>query len=376
MAMPDVMVLTLHYYFVEWPMNTFRVIANRYEVLEPLGRGGFGSVFKVKDLDTGEMLALKYLVGDESRPLDTRRFQREFQHLSRLDHPHIVKVKDTGTDGTACFFTMEYLQGVTLEEALKAPDTGLYRVLQNGSDVFREILIQICEALACIHANGLVHRDLKPANIFLQSDQNGPHVKILDLGMVKFRGDDISPLTEEGTMLGTVHYMSPEQIRGVHVDHRSDLYTLGVVLYEVLTGQKPFLGKNSSAVVLKHLNEIPVPPRVYNLDVPHDLQLVVLKLLEKEPERRYRLANDLLADLVPSKSYAGRGISEPEPPLLLQHPRFLGRSQEVGQARGLLADVANFEENRLSGFKSRRFVYCTVAAIERPIASYTIDALS
>ena len=320
-------------------MNAPTIIANRYEVLASLGRGGFGSVFKVKDLETDEILALKYLANHESSVLDARQFEREFQHLARLQHPHIVSVKDTGTDGDGCYFTMEYLEGVTLEEALKSPNTGLYQVLQNGSDVFREILIQICEALACIHSQGLIHRDLKPANIFLQSDQNGPHVKILDLGLVKFRDDGPSPLTEEGTMLGTVHYMSPEQIRGVHVGHRSDLYTLGVVLYEVLAGQKPFLGKNSAAVVLKHLNEVPVPPRVYNLDISHDLQLIVLKLLEKEPERRYRFANDLIADLVPSKSHSERKIAEHEPAQLLQHPRFLGRSEEMAQARDILADV-------------------------------------
>ncbi|MBT4137155.1 MAG: protein kinase, partial [Candidatus Latescibacteria bacterium] len=320
-------------------MNMPTLIANRYEVLESLGRGGFGSVFKVKDQETDDIVALKYLTSNESNGLDARRFQREFQHLSRLKHPHIVSVIDIGTDGDACYFTMEYLNGVTLEDALKSPDTGLYRVLQNGGDVFKEVLVQICEALACIHAQGLVHRDLKPANIFLQSDQNGPHVKILDLGLVKFRNDDPSPLTEEGIMLGTVHYMSPEQIRGVHVDHRADLYTLGIVLYEVLTGQKPFMGQNSAAVVLKHLNEVPVPPRVYNLDVPLDLQLVVLKLLEKEPERRYRLANDLLKDLDGTKSYAGRDFAISEPPLLLQHPRFLGRSEEMAQARKLLKDV-------------------------------------
>lgn len=320
-------------------MDTPKIIANRYELLESLGQGGFGSVFKVKDLENDEIVALKYLANRADGVLDARRFRREFQHLARLKHPHVVAVKDTGQDEAGCYFTMEYLEGVTLGEALKAPDTGLYQVLQSGGDIFREILIQICEALACIHSNGLVHRDLKPANIFLQSDQSGPHAKILDLGLVKFRSEEPSPLTEEGIMLGTVHYMSPEQIRGVHVDHRSDLYTLGVVLYEVLTGQKPFLGQNSASVVLKHLNEIPVPPRVYNLDVPHDLQLVVLKLLEKEPERRYRFANDVIADLKPSKSTSGRGKSKNEPTQLLQHPRFLGRSEEMATARRMLADV-------------------------------------
>jgi eukaryotic-like serine/threonine-protein kinase len=321
------------------PMDNPRIIDSRFEILDSLGRGGFASVFKVKDLQTGEVMALKHLANSTENPLDARRFEREFQYLSRLRHDHIVSVKDTGTDGDACYFTMEFLEGVTLDAALKAPGTGLYEVLQKGSVVFREIMIQLCEGLACIHANGLIHRDLKPSNIFLLSDQNGPHAKILDLGLAKFRGEDPSPLTEIGIMLGTVHYMSPEQIKGVHVDHRADLYTLGVVLYEILTGQKPFMGQNSAAVVLKHLNEIPVPPRVYNLDVPQDLQLVVMRLLEKEPERRYRFADDLLADLVGSKSRIARRAILNDSPHLLQHPRFLGRPDEMAIARKLLGEV-------------------------------------
>ena len=316
-----------------------RLIANRYEVIEPLGSGGFSTVLKVKDQHTGDILALKYMSHHTLSDEQKRRFQREFRLLSRLDHPHIVSVKETGTDEDSLFFTMEYLQGFTLDQVLKTPTASLCLALRSGGEIFRKILFQTCDALNYIHAHGLVHRDLKPANIFLQTSAMGPHIKILDLGMVKLKEEGQEAQTEEGVMLGTVHYMSPEQIRGVHVDSRADLYTLGITLYEIMTGRKPFEGKNSASVILKHLNEIPVPPRVYNLDISHDLQLVVLKLLEKEPERRYRSSEDLLADLSGPKTPPDALESRFEAPDILLHPRFLGRNTEIVEARKLFADI-------------------------------------
>ena len=315
------------------------IIAGRYEALETLGSGGASAVFKVRNQITGETLALKRLSGLENSPEEIGRFHREFRLLSRLDHPHIVSVRDTGIDGDVPYFTMEYLQGATLAQILENPDDPLCASLQTDFDLLRTVLSQICSALAYIHARGMVHRDLKPANLMVLRTHPVPLVKILDLGTARFRERDEVQTTRSGAILGTLHFMSPEQIRGVHLDGRSDLYSLGVILYEVLTGKRPFDGSTAVTVAFQHINELPVPPRVHNLGVPHDLQLIDLRLLEKEPARRYRSAADLLADLLDPDRLDVMATPEASPPALLLYPRFLGRSKEMAQARQSLADV-------------------------------------
>ncbi|MDP6778487.1 MAG: serine/threonine-protein kinase [Candidatus Latescibacteria bacterium] len=283
-------------------MASQRVIADRYQILDLIGQGGSGTVHSATDRHTDEVVALKLLDRIQTSKPDIRRFRREFRLLSNLEHPHIISVKDAGTDGEVMYFTMEHVQGPSLAEVLSDPDGALATSLCDDPDLVRLLICQLSSGLAHIHEQGMVHRDLKPENILL--DLDGPrgeeapfHAVILDLGLARFKDNVGESVTRSGDIVGTVHYMSPEQVRSIHVDGRSDLYSLGAILYEILTGNKPFTGDSALSVAHKHINELPIPTRVYSLEVPHDLQLVAMRLLEKEPARRYRSAADLLADL-------------------------------------------------------------------------------
>jgi len=320
-------------------MSDQGIFGGRYQVLNRLGGGGASQVYRVRDLEAGGVLALKLFLGLNPPPDEVARFHREFRLLARLSHPHIVSVAETGEHEGSPYFTMELLSGETLAQHLGRADDTLCQALRGDPALLREVLAQICGALGYVHGQGLVHRDLKPANIMVTPGHAVPHVTVLDLGTARFRGRDEVRTTRVGTMLGTVQYMSPEQIRGVALDGRADLYSLGVVLYELLCGKRPFDGDGPATVAVQHLRELPVPPRVHSLEVPHDLQLMTLRLLEKEPTRRYRTAEDLVLDL---RDPDGPDVGQPpelERPVLLLHPRFSGRRDEMASARSALADL-------------------------------------
>jgi len=264
------------------------VFGDRYRVLSLLGSGGMGQVFRVADQTSGETLALKVL-----RPLDSddsdrvRRFQREIQILTRIRHPAVLRILDWGTSPTGLFFVTELVDGEDLKLAIR----------KRGPWPAAETAVlgaTLADALAAAHAQGVIHRDVKPNNVMLGKDGS---VRLLDFGLARGSGIDVTTLTRTGTMLGTPGYMSPEQFDAHGVDERSDLYSLGVVLFEVLTGRLPFAGQTPIAVALAHKTQTPPLPRSLRPGVPAWIEHIVMRCLEKEPEKRYASAPELSAEL-------------------------------------------------------------------------------
>ncbi len=265
---------------------TGRILSNRYELLERVGGGGMAFVYRARDLLLDRIVAVKILsphfTGDEDF---VRKFRREAQAAARLSSPNIVSVYDVGQDGDVHYIVMEFLHGKTLKQVLneKGP-LAVADALQIGR--------QIAEALQVAHKYGVIHRDIKPHNIMLTPDG---HVKVADFGIA--RAATTSTLTDSGALMGSVHYISPEQARGGIVGERSDIYSLGVVLYELLTGQVPFTGDSMFSIALKHLQETPKSLREINPDIPARVEQVVAKAMSKDQASRYQTADELAADL-------------------------------------------------------------------------------
>ncbi|TSD99222.1 Stk1 family PASTA domain-containing Ser/Thr kinase [Skermania sp. ID1734] len=274
-------------------MTTPRRLSERYELGEILGFGGMSEVHKAIDHRLGRDVAIKVLRADLARdPTFYLRFRREAQNAAALNHPAIVAVYDTGEaeteTGPLPYIVMEYVDGDTLRDIVRTKGPMMPRRAM-------EIIADVCAALDFSHRNGIVHRDIKPANIMI--NRSGA-VKVMDFGIARAIADSSSPMTQTAAVIGTAQYLSPEQAQGEQVDARSDVYSLGCVLYEILTGEPPFRGDSPVAVAYQHVREDPQLPSRVHPGVPRELDSVVLKAMSKNPANRYQTAAEMRSDLV------------------------------------------------------------------------------
>ena len=263
-----------------------RTLADRYAVSRRVGVGGMADVYLATDTQLHRDVALKILhpqyADDEGF---VERFRREAQAAAKLQHPNIVQIYDWGREGDFNFIVMEYVEGLSLKDYLS--EEGPLEI-QDASRIARDVLA----ALAYAHRSGLVHRDIKPGNILIGADNK---VQVTDFGIA--RAEATSTMTQTGTILGTAYYLSPEQAQGHSLDGRSDIYSLGIVLYEMLTGRRPFEGESPVSIAYKHVREVPRPPSVYRADLPRPLEAIVMNALAKKPEDRYSSAALMGRDL-------------------------------------------------------------------------------
>jgi beta-lactam-binding protein with PASTA domain/predicted Ser/Thr protein kinase len=283
-------------------MEEPRRLGNRYELGAVLGRGGMAEVYMARDIRLGRAVAVKTLRADMARDATFQaRFRREAQSAASLNHPAIVAVYDTGEDyigGVSLpFIVMEYVDGSTLRDLLHSGR----KLLPERS---LEITGGVLQALDYSHRNGIVHRDIKPANVMLT---RGGAVKVMDFGIARAMGDAGMTMTQTAAVIGTAQYLSPEQAKGEQVDARSDLYSTGCLLYELLTGRPPFIGDSPVAVAYQHVREAAQPPSYYDPEVPPVVDAIVMKSLAKHPDERYQSADEMRADL--ERALDGRPVA-------------------------------------------------------------------
>ena len=276
-----------------------RILARRYELQELIGGGGMADVYKAQDKLLDRAVAVKILHQQYANDAEfVEKFRREATAAAKLAHPNIVNIYDVGEDGGSQYIVMEYVSGPTLKEVIQ--QKGCLEPIEAV-----RIAKEIASALESAHRNNLVHCDIKPHNILVMPDG---HIKVTDFGIA--RAVSASTMTYSGSVMGSVHYFSPEQAKGTVITTKSDVYSLGVVLYEMLTGQLPFNGETSVSIALKHLQEEPVPIRQLNPSIPPVLEAIVQKAMSKDPADRPS-STELYADLNQAKAMlAGRGISQ------------------------------------------------------------------
>jgi len=263
-----------------------KLLTGRYELLEKIGEGGMAVVYKAKDRLLNRYVAVKILRPEYTRDAQfVDSFRRESQAAAGLESPNIISIYDVGKEGNIYFIVMEYIDGMSLSDVIKVEAPMDYKAAIS-------ITKQIASALSVAHSHNIIHRDIKPHNIMMKSDGTA---KLGDFGIAKAVSD--STLTETSKIIGSVHYFSPEQARGSYVDERSDIYSLGIILYEMLTGKVPFDGDNPVQVALMHINDEIIPPSRIVSGIPPALEKVVMKATDKFQTNRYASADEMLEDL-------------------------------------------------------------------------------
>lgn len=284
-----------------------KVLANRYEIIEEVGSGGMAVVYKAKCKLLNRFVAVKVLRPDLQNDDEfVRRFNVEAQAAASLTHPNIVSIFDVGNEDGLHYIVMEYIEGITLKEYIDEKHVLPWREAVGYA-------IQIARGLQQAHSNSIIHRDIKPHNIIMKNDGV---LKVTDFGIA--RANVQSTMTCEDTAIGSVHYISPEQARGGYTDERSDIYSLGVVLYEMLTGTVPFESERPVTVAIMHLQDKPVPPREHNISIPLPLEKIVLKAMVKEVSGRYKNAGEMIDELEavlndPSREIVAEDIKDDAP---------------------------------------------------------------
>ena len=311
-------------------MSEGRMLGDRYEIGEVIGRGGMAEVHEARDLRLGRRVAVKILRTDLARdPSFQARFRREAQSAASLNHPNIVAVYDTGEDALETddgrrvvvpFIVMEFVDGMTLRQLLASGR----RLLPERA---LEITAGTLAALDYAHRHGIVHRDIKPGNVMLT---RAGDVKVMDFGIARALNDATSAMTATSAVMGTAQYLSPEQARGEVVDARSDLYSAGVLLYELLTGRPPFTGESAVSIAYQHVSEMPAPPSQVDPAISAPVDAVVLKALAKRPDDRYQSAAEFRADV--ERVVAGGPATAAVPMVTEEHTRALPPIEAAGVA--------------------------------------------
>src|SRR5689334_5389542 len=312
-------------------MTQPRLLGGRYELDGVVGRGGMAEVYRARDIRLDRIVAIKTLRADLARDqIFQARFRREAQSAASLNHPSIVAVYDTGEDMATGvpvpYIVMEYVDGRTVRDLLQEG----HRLLPERS---LEIIDGVLRALDYSHQAGIVHRDIKPGNVMVT--RNGD-VKVMDFGIARAMSDAQATMTQTAQVIGTAQYLSPEQARGERVDSRSDLYSTGCLLYELLTGRPPFTGDSPVAIAYQHVRENPVPPSRVDPDVPPWADAIVLKAMAKSPSDRYQTAADMRADL--QRAASGMPVAAAPPTRFDMYPQ---QTQRMGNTGTMVAGATS-----------------------------------
>src|SRR6266705_518518 len=305
-------------------MTQPRPLGGPYELDGVVGRGRMAEVYRARDLRLDRIVAVKTLRDDLARDQTFQaRFRREAQSAASLNHPSIVAVYDTGEDMVGPtpvpYIVMEYVDGRTLRDLLREDR----RLMPERA---MEISDGVLRALDYSHRNGIIHRDIKPGNVMLT---RAGQVKVMDFGIARAVSDAQATMTQTAQVIGTAQYLSPEQARGERVDARSDLYSTGCLLYELLTGRPPFLGDSPVAIAYQHVRENPVPPSQLDPDIPAWADSIVLRAMAKDPRDRYQSAAEMQADI--QRAASGMQVAAAVPPLTrADYPDYQQRTAQMG----------------------------------------------
>ena len=347
-----------------------KILAGRYVLVEQIGIGGMAIVYRAIDRNTGHSVAVKVLKSEFNRDVEfVSRFQREAEAASKMTHHNIVNLLDVGMDGENRYLIMEYVKGKTLKEVIQEKG-------RLSAPVAVQITIRILSALQHAHQNGIIHRDIKPQNILVHADG---HIKVADFGIARMANS--STLTRGDSVMGSVHYFSPEQAQGKGTDVTSDLYSVAVTLYEMLTGRVPFDGDSPVAIAMQHLHAAPEPIRRYAPEVPEAICHVCMKAMEKDPAYRYRSAREMASEL--RMALEGR-VSEMQPRLA----ETLTPAQPVPSSIRQMPVRQNTGRTRVKPIRARWWIMTavvtlvvlyglylgTTAIYEKVVNSATVDA--